>query len=199
MKLLKAAGHCMRYVPVGRAKPTRRGIPHGYRVTCRCGWRRSSIARTKRDARNAFRHEHVRPIREVLKSTCRECKVRKPQSEMRDRRGVGRICKLCDRRKMKDWVAAHPVQYERQQRKYHLKQYGLTPAMYDAMLVAQGNCCAICRSRSPAGKKYFHVDHDHATGRVRGLLCFRCNSGLGNFKDDPRSLRAAAAYLEGGA
>jgi len=55
----------------------------------------------------------------------------------------------------------------------------------------QDGLCAICRA-APAS----HVDHDHATGAVRQLLCFNCNGGLGQFKDNPVALRAAAAYVE---
>ena len=59
------------------------------------------------------------------------------------------------------------------------------------MFEAQGGLCAICRT-APAA----HVDHDHDTGEVRELLCFNCNGGLGQFKDDPEVLRAAARYVE---
>ena len=59
------------------------------------------------------------------------------------------------------------------------------------MLAAQGGLCAICMT-APAN----HVDHDHASGAVRALLCFNCNGGLGQFKDDPDVLRAAADYVE---
>ncbi|UOY02503.1 endonuclease VII domain-containing protein [Blastococcus sp. PRF04-17] len=59
------------------------------------------------------------------------------------------------------------------------------------MLEAQGGLCAICRA-APA----VHVDHDHVTGAVRALLCFNCNGGLGQFKDDPAVLRAAADYVQ---
>ena len=77
-------------------------------------------------------------------------------------------------------------------RTYHLKRrYGITAEEADTMLATQGGLCAICRS-APAE----HVDHDHATGRVRQLLCFNCNGGLGQFRDDPRVLREAARYVE---
>lgn len=59
------------------------------------------------------------------------------------------------------------------------------------MLQTQGGLCAICRA-APAA----HVDHDHATNAVRELLCFNCNGGLGQFRDDPAVLLAAVAYLE---
>ena len=59
------------------------------------------------------------------------------------------------------------------------------------MRLAQGGVCAICRE-APA----VHVDHDHATGEVRGMLCFPCNAAIGHLRDDPRVVRAAAAYLE---
>jgi hypothetical protein len=76
-------------------------------------------------------------------------------------------------------------------RAYHLmRRYGITVGEADAMLVEQGGLCAICR-RAPAE----HVDHDHATGKTRALLCFGCNGGVGQFKDDPDLLRAAAEYV----
>ncbi|MGR7027288.1 endonuclease VII domain-containing protein [Geodermatophilus sp. URMC 62] len=77
-------------------------------------------------------------------------------------------------------------------RTYHLRRrYGITAEEVDAMFAEQGGRCAICR-RAPA----LHVDHDHRSGEVRALLCFRCNGGLGQFKDDPATLRAAARYVE---
>ena len=58
------------------------------------------------------------------------------------------------------------------------------------MLEEQAGLCAICKT-APA----VHVDHDHATGAVRALLCFNCNGGLGQFKDSPEALHAAAYYV----
>jgi hypothetical protein len=76
------------------------------------------------------------------------------------------------------------------------KTYGITLADYDAMLEKQDGKCAICRSEETRAFKTLCVDHCHAEGHVRGLLCSSCNSGLGRFKDDPAALRRAAAYLE---
>jgi hypothetical protein len=77
-------------------------------------------------------------------------------------------------------------------RTYHLtRRYGITAEEADEMLAEQGGFCAICQTEPAA-----HVDHDHATGTVRELLCFNCNGGLGQFKDEPELLRAAADYVE---
>ena len=70
-------------------------------------------------------------------------------------------------------------------------RYGLTLAEYRALQARQGNVCAICRK--PA--RVLCIDHCHVTGRVRGLLCPKCNSVLGFCDDDPRLLCAALAYL----
>lgn len=76
-------------------------------------------------------------------------------------------------------------------------RYGMSLDEYTSMLNGQGERCAICRSDSPGGKaKVWSVDHCHGSNRVRGLLCGPCNRGLGQFRDDPDRLRAAAEYLE---
>ncbi len=76
-----------------------------------------------------------------------------------------------------------------------LARYGLTVETYAAMLRAQGGGCAICGST----EKRLHIDHDHRTGKTRGLLCQHCNHGLGNFMESPKLMRAAMKYLRGGA
>ena len=82
---------------------------------------------------------------------------------------------------------------------HYMRQYlyGVTPEQFEQMLEQQGGTCAICatdqwdsKGRGPS------VDHDHATGKVRGLLCASCNNGLGRFRDDTALLRAAVKYLE---
>jgi len=75
------------------------------------------------------------------------------------------------------------------------KAYGLSQQDYEQMCEVQEDRCAICGER-PRKERDFCVDHDHVTGKVRGLLCRRCNLGLGNLRDDPMLLRQAAAYLE---
>ncbi|GAA4354747.1 endonuclease VII domain-containing protein [Angustibacter luteus] len=80
-------------------------------------------------------------------------------------------------------------------RSYHLiRRYGITAEDADLMHTRQAGLCPICLR--PLGENA-HVDHDHATGRVRALLCFTCNAGLGNFSDEVTRLDRAAEYLNG--
>ena len=96
--------------------------------------------------------------------------------------------------------ARHRAYYQahKHERNAHLwqgllkRRYGITQAEYDALLAKQAGACAICR-RQPKGR--LCVDHCHLTGRIRGLLCHKCNIGLGNLREDHRTLIAALAYL----
>lgn len=77
-------------------------------------------------------------------------------------------------------------------------KFGMTLEEYEALFEKQDGLCAICGTSEPGGrfKSHLSVDHDHRTGRVRGLLCGPCNTALGLVKDDPARLRAAANYLD---
>ena len=82
-----------------------------------------------------------------------------------------------------------------------LRTYGITDEWLQVTLESQGGRCAICRTNDPTSGTRKHaltwaIDHDHATGVARGLLCHRCNLAIGQFDDDPDLLRAAIAYLE---
>ncbi|MFE9119255.1 endonuclease VII domain-containing protein [Streptomyces sp. NPDC007172] len=113
---------------------------------------------------------------------CRTCGEVKPHSEWHRNAtasdGLSTRCKAC-----------RAVQG----REGHLKrQYGMTKADRDSLVESQMGLCVICLF-APA----VHVDHCHQTGRVRGVLCFNCNSAIGKLGDDPDTVRRAAAYLEG--
>jgi hypothetical protein len=92
--------------------------------------------------------------------------------------GFGGRCKPCHNRLSKE--------------AYWVRRYGLTKEDVDGLRAAQGDRCAICGDPGPQ-----HLDHDHASGRIRRLLCQRCNHGLGLFRDDPYLLHVAALYVEG--
>ena len=75
-------------------------------------------------------------------------------------------------------------------------RYGLTIGQYEERLEAQKGKCAICEG--PRGTRRFHVDHDHRTGKIRGLLCGMCNHALGQAKEDPAILERMAQYVRRG-
>lgn len=79
-----------------------------------------------------------------------------------------------------------------------LRDYGLTVEDYERLVEKQGNRCACCGASEPGrGHVRWCVDHDHATGLVRGLLCHRCNAGIGLLGDNLESVMRAVIYLEG--
>lgn len=109
-------------------------------------------------------------------------------------------CHGCKAKRTREWSQA--TYGDRSSHGIGLKKcYGLTLAQYDAMLAEQGSVCAICNQpeftpkANGKGIRPLGVDHDHATGAIRGLLCATCNNGLGCFKDDPKKLQAALSYL----
>ncbi|MFJ2772390.1 endonuclease VII domain-containing protein [Streptomyces sp. NPDC087300] len=134
--------------------------------------------------RRAAMGETVREAVEVPEGhkLCRVCGEIKPHGEWHRNAtasdGLSTRCKAC-----------RAVQG----RAGHLKrQYGMTEAQRDELIASQKGLCVICLS-APA----VHVDHCHETGKVRGVLCFNCNSGIGKLGDDPDKTRRATAYLEG--
>lgn len=151
--------------------------------------------------------------------TCTKCGVAKPldsyHKNSRQRGGLATRCKECANAAYKAWRESNPESFRAAQRRFHernpnadrdkhlRRKYGINSAQYDALLESQGGVCALCRKdesvvrRAKSGRESLAVDHCHETGRVRGLLCFKCNTALGVFNDDPERLRAAIAYLDG--
>ena len=89
----------------------------------------------------------------------------------------------------------------RRQQVANLQRYGLSEDDYEAMYELQEGLCGVCgepeiQRREDGSEQLLSVDHDHRSGRIRGLLCSRCNTGVGLFRDNPALLRAAAEYLE---
>jgi hypothetical protein len=75
-------------------------------------------------------------------------------------------------------------------------RYGIGLEEFNLLLENQEHRCAVCRDRLDTSvSRFVHLDHDHVSGTIRGLLCWRCNLGVGYFKDDPKRLEAAAIYL----
>ena len=123
-----------------------------------------------------------------------------------------RQCRTCATAKKIRWRLANPEKHKAasqrwrdNHREQHLivikitkmqKKYGLTLDQYHALFESQGERCPCCGNVLEALAPNTHVDHDHVTNRVRGLLCNGCNQGLGSFRDNPQTLRKAAEYVE---
>lgn len=183
----------------------------GY-CACGCG-QRTTIATQTSTARGVTKGQPTRYVTghnrrtrpnglpAVNAQTCAGCGEELPISEFGTHRNpnTGKTyrrlkCKDCHTRDAVRWARSN----RRRTRDGRLRRaYGITIEQYDAMLEAQGGVCAICGA--DPGERTLAVDHNHADGRVRGLLCDNCNNGLGRFQDDPELLLAAAQYLGVGA
>ena len=109
-------------------------------------------------------------------------------------------CKKClHRQRNAQWRKQNPEVHRERVRNSHFKNierlYGITPEQYAILLEAQDGKCAICREVDPVRNR-LSVDHDHKTGRVRGLLCMRCNGGIGMLGDSIERLENAIRYLQ---
>ena len=159
--------------------------------------------------------------------TCGRCKIEKPVDAFskfaRATDGRQRWCKACFSEHTKAQYEADPERFRQRARAHYASippsergpknrranlraKYSLTPEAFDAMLERQGGRCAVCRTADPGGRHgQWHTDHDHSCcpgqrscGKcLRGLLCGGCNTGIGQFGDDPERLMAAATYLLG--
>lgn len=131
---------------------------------------------------------------------CTRCKQTKPTAQFsRDKNtpsGYKHWCKVCR--------GAYEPRYRERRREYAFqRKYGLSTEQYNRLLKAQDGLCAICGQlptrgwlHTGDGEHGLVVDHDHATGAVRGLLCTTCNLVLGQFNEDPTRFERAIRYLK---
>jgi hypothetical protein len=136
---------------------------------------------------------------------CRKCGKVKPTTDYHPHSGIARgyqyWCKECTRHERAE-RAKTPTDPQLT-RKYKLKRYGITPEDYTALYEQQQGRCAICHVQKEPWTPMSHsersrflvVDHNHSTGKIRGLLCGGCNTGIGQFKENPEALGLAAVYL----
>lgn len=127
----------------------------------------------------------------MLTKKCSDCKETKEVAFFytHKRDGYQSKCKECASKRGKEWFANNPDKVRRNTLKY----YGITQEDFEALFKEQQGKCAICLTES---KKILNVDHCHTTGKVRGLLCFSCNTLLGTAKDSVKTLNNAIKYLE---
>ena len=155
---------------------------------------------------------------------CSKCKKEKELSsdnfckDKYDKSGFTYQCKICRAIKQKEWKLANPIKIKEtndknkikrkvfynslkgieSSRRAHLKRtYGLSLEEFNEKLKSQNNKCAICNNVETRDKhNVFAVDHCHKTGKIRGLLCWKCNSGLGLYNDNKQLLINAIKYLK---
>lgn len=129
--------------------------------------------------------------------TCSKCGIFKSLSAYGPGSGWHRVradCRGCISARV--YAKRDPERVAKADRKSLLKRcYGLSLDDYDQMLEQQRGVCGICGGTDPDGRR-LAVDHCHATGNIRGLLCGHCNRALGLLGDCPTRIRAAAAYIE---
>lgn len=122
----------------------------------------------------------------------------RPKTKDRDPNYDEKVARNLARRK---WEINNPEKWEEQKRNQRFKRrYGITSKEYDTLLLNQKGTCAICNKlpqglHSSGRGKVLHVDHDHTTGKIRALLCDKCNRGLGYFSDNPELLIKASEYI----
>lgn len=132
-----------------------------------------------------------------MKKICIKCKKAKTafHKDKHSSDGFRNICKDCAKEQSKKYYQ-ESEDYRNRIRNGGLKnRFGITNEDYFEYLKLQCNRCAICKTPAEENK-YLHVDHDHITGEIRGLLCKQCNHGLGNFRDNKKYLRYAIEYLD---
>ena len=130
---------------------------------------------------------------------CIKCGLRKPVSDFkkdsRIKRGYSKTCKKCKALYARDWYLKNG---KTGSGRFTSNRDGFSHEDYLSMLEEQHGCCAICGGLEPSDyKRRLSVDHDHKTGKIRGLLCMKCNSGLGMFDDSETILLNAIKYLKG--
>ena len=136
---------------------------------------------------------------------CTVCKVAKPfedfydgykakkQRDVANRKYLHSRCKECDHARVRIYHKDNKAKVTKRQLISHRRRlYGLNEEKYNNMILSQNNLCAICNKPSD---KTLHIDHDHVTGRVRGLLCHTCNTGIGMLQEDVVVLNRAIEYL----
>ncbi len=127
---------------------------------------------------------------------CSKCKHNKPLSEFSKHKsgklGVYHYCKTCHSEQRKN-----TYNYSKSRNRRILNSYGIDINTVETMYMSQNKCCKICNKEYPVVSKHggLYIDHCHTTGKVRGLLCSKCNGLLGACNDDITILKSAIDYI----
>ena len=181
---------CGETKPLTDFSPAKRRLD-GRTSYCRSCMNKRSLASAHKKRADAGRPVQTRRVAPEGQRWCPDCEAFKPLEDFprsrSGRAGYGGYCKPCHNTRSR----ATRERLYGGGREYHLRaRYGIGQADVDRMLAAQGGLCAGCGRLKPE-----HVDHDHKTGKVRGLLCFNCNQALGNVRDDLLVIYGLGSYL----
>lgn len=126
---------------------------------------------------------------------CSRCKKVKNISEFHNR--FSGYCIICSKEYSRNYYKNKEKKKKNKQsaRKFLYRRYKITEEEFNNLLEKQNYVCAICKEKCVTFKNLC-IDHDHKTGKVRGLLCLRCNKGLGDFRDNIDLLKNAIIYLK---
>lgn len=189
-----------------RSEVRRDGTRHRYRASCR----KCENAKKREWYQQAASAPLavVLPLGEFATQVCRTCEQALPFDQfgrnMAMCTGLKRNCKKCEGEYSREWVKRNP---DKAYNSHLLRAFGISLDEYNVILERQDGMCAICgelpdgpRNQRKGGRNVFKarlvVDHDHATGKVRGLLCNNCNAAIGLLKDDQAMVGSALAYLD---
>jgi hypothetical protein len=143
------------------------------------------------------REERIHRQQQTGLKQCSKCGMPKPLSSFKAARknpdGLYGWCRACCTKRFHELNT--PERRATAARRVRDAAWGLSDGEYDSMLEAQGGGCAICGETCKSGRS-LAVDHDHASGQIRGLLCGDCNRAIGMMADSPERLRSAADYVE---
>lgn len=172
---------------------------------CHSAHRRADMAASPEKRRRKYRLAVDNKRTPPIEQECCRCGVVKPIGEFYKSKahwhGHSYACRDCVANKHKTKYRADPVfrktVIKRATDRNRLSKYGVSPEEFQARLLTQGGGCAICNKKLDESTRGLigHVDHNHDTGKVRGILCSNCNTGLGVFKENKKSLLKAISYL----
>ncbi len=179
------------------------GEKHGFRSSC------NDCERTRFKKWHNEKRAKPKPLREIPPSHkyCVRCDgIKSTEQFSRNKRskdGLFSWCKDCTGKYRQVTTPDEQARRDSYARSAALKRYGITVEQYNALLQSQGNVCAVCQepetviNATKSGKvSLLGVDHDHATGKVRGLLCQRCNQALGLLNDEQTTIESLLRYIK---
>jgi hypothetical protein len=154
-------------------------------------WYRANRGSIDKDHRKKYMKEYALANRDKFRRTPEQ---QKRYNEKRKKEyAENPAIRAAAKEQVKAWQEKNPLKRKAQR----LRKYGITIEQMEATMKKQGGACAICGEKDASRGLHFPViDHCHGTGKFRGILCGKCNKGIGLLMDSPKLLKAAARYLE---